>query len=286
MVTAPSYLYSDTRMILGSAVVAATIGLRQGTPTSCLLFTIFLDEFVRDMKMLRNDGFLKWIHCFLLMDDTVILSTCRERAIEKAKVLTNFCSRSGMVINPDKTRFMVINGEDKDVTTMVVSDELTITNCSSYTYLGCIFTEDGLPESSVKQHLKSKQSHSLKFISFLSKNFDFPFWVKRKVLDSALFSTILYGCEVWLGNRIKVVTATYNASIRNLLGVRSTTATDLCLIEAGFPSLEARVKNTQRKVIQKLLTDPARSRQDDPFLAIWYLCKEQGRKDTSAMSEY
>ena len=70
MVTALSYLYSDTRMILGSAVVAATIGLRQGTPTSCLLFTIFLDEFVRDMKMLRNDGFLKWIHCFSLMDDT------------------------------------------------------------------------------------------------------------------------------------------------------------------------------------------------------------------------
>ena len=278
MVSALSYLYSDTGMILGSASVAATIGLRQGTPTSCLLFTIFLDEFVHDMKKLGSDGFLKWIHCFLLMDDTVIFSTNRERAIQKARVLTNFCSRSGMVINPDKTRFMVVNGEDQDRTPMVVSEDLTITNCSSYTYLGCIFTEDGLSESTVKQHLKSKQSHLLKFISFLTKNFDFPFWVKRKVLDAALLSTILYGCEVWLGNSVKAMTATYNASIRNLLGVRSTTATDLCLIEAGYPSLEARVKNIQRKVVQKLLMDPARSRQDDPFLAIWHLCKEEKTK--------
>ena len=47
--------------------------------------------------------------------------------------------------------------------------------------------------------LRDKRKHYFKFVSFLNKNRDCPFFIKKKVLDSALISTILYNCESWIG---------------------------------------------------------------------------------------
>ena len=52
---------------------------------------------------------------------------------------------------------------------------------------------------------------------------------------------------------------------------------DCPLIETSFTSLEVRVKDTQIKLLQTLLNDSSRSRHDDPFRAIWKLCKEEER---------
>ena len=52
-------MYSVTRSLIGTAVVTACVGLRQGAPTSCLLFVLFLDSMVRAFKdRCVPDGFL------------------------------------------------------------------------------------------------------------------------------------------------------------------------------------------------------------------------------------
>ena len=62
MVLAISSLYYDTRMVLGAAMITVTVGVRQGSPTSCLLFTLYIDELVRDLhRKCPRDGFLKGI---------------------------------------------------------------------------------------------------------------------------------------------------------------------------------------------------------------------------------
>ena len=273
MVLAISSLYYDTRMVLGAAMITATVGVRQGSPTSCLLFTLYIDELVRDLhRKCPSDGFLKWISSLLLMDDTVLLSTTRERCTKKIKILTDFCNRSGMVINQSKTNFMVINGTGEDRAPIRVSD-LTVENCTTYTYLGVIFTQDGKVESSVKEHVLSKQKHVTKFAAFVAKNSDFPFWVKRKVLDAVLMSTILYGCESWLGSGMNVAQSVYNTALKTLLGVRQTTPNDLVLLELEYPSLQAKVKNIQQKFLSRMLRDRG-GIPDDPFYNIWNICKE------------
>ena len=45
----------------------------------------------------------------------------------------------------------------------------------SYTYFVSIFTQDGNIGTSLKLYLAAKQAHIMKFISFVSKNVDFPF---------------------------------------------------------------------------------------------------------------
>ena len=92
-------------------------------------------------------------------------------------------------------------------------------------------------------------------VAFLGKNCDFPFWVKWKVMDSALLSAILYGCEGWILNSAVVAQKNYLEIVKALLGVRTSSPNDTCLIELGIPSVTARVKAAQQKFIRKLIRE-------------------------------
>ena len=65
-------------MVLGAAMITTTIGLRQRSPTSCFLFTMYTNEFVKDLKRIcQPDGYLGGLHCLLLKDNTVLLAISR-----------------------------------------------------------------------------------------------------------------------------------------------------------------------------------------------------------------
>ncbi len=85
-------MYSVTHSVMGTAVVAATIGVRQGSPTSCVLFIIYVNDFITLIK--NNCGinwFLTWLHILMLMDDTVLFSTARHDMEFKFKLLNEYC---------------------------------------------------------------------------------------------------------------------------------------------------------------------------------------------------
>ena len=99
-------LYMETSMILKSAIINTKQGVRQGSPSSCLLFVFLINEFVKMLKSkCADDGYLKWLHCLILMDDTVILATTRSACLQKLDLLNQFCNMSGMVINAKKKKF-------------------------------------------------------------------------------------------------------------------------------------------------------------------------------------
>ena len=99
----------------------------------------------------------------------------------------------GMTVNNDKTIFF-INGEVGDADTIYVNN-LAIEHCSSYSYLGSPFTNDGSVSSAFKAHSTAKLWHVLKYVPFVTNNNDLPFIVKRRVFEAALMSAVLYGCE-------------------------------------------------------------------------------------------
>ncbi|ELU03258.1 hypothetical protein CAPTEDRAFT_201798 [Capitella teleta] len=97
MLKAIATIHTNTKMILRTAVINATIGVRQGSPTSCFLFTLVVNDLIRNLKeRCAPDGFL------------------------------------GMIINESKTQFMVINGEEDD-RNPIIHDDLNITNCDRFT---------------------------------------------------------------------------------------------------------------------------------------------------------
>ena len=128
------------------------------------------------------DGFLSWLHVLVMMDDTVLLSTTKEGMKNKIKIMYDFCNSHGMSVNSSKTKFMVINGSSQDKDCIIYNDN-SISYCKQYIYLGSPFTDDGNPSTAIKIHANNKMCHALKFISFVNKNNDVQFTVKKKIFD-------------------------------------------------------------------------------------------------------
>lgn len=257
-------MYSVTECIIGSAVVSASIGVRQGLATSCFLFVIYVNELIRIIKAeCGPEGYLGWLHVLMLMDDAVLLATSRENMIRKLKIVSKFCDDYGMKFNVGKTKYFVINGTGEDMSPICVND-MIIERCNSYLYLGSPFTSDGLVTSAVKEHAKRKLCHVMKFVSFIKKNNDIPFIVKRRVFDAVLMSSLLYGCESWIGADLRPVVKLYNWAMKALLGVRKTTPNIVCYAELGYPTLPDLVRLRQHKFLNNMWME-RHNMHDDPL---------------------
>jgi hypothetical protein len=91
----------------------------------------------------------------MLMDDAVILATTRQSlCLHKLHILGEFRSKSGMIINQAKTKFIIINGKEEDRQPLQ-SNNLVIENCQKYIYLGAVITQDGNIASSERERTSS-----------------------------------------------------------------------------------------------------------------------------------
>ena len=175
-------MYRSTQSLIGTAIVTASMGVRQGSPTSCLLFVLFVDDLIKLFKeRCGPDGFLAWLHVLVFMDDTVILSTTRKGALTKIGLLKEFCNTHGMKVNVSKTKFIVINGKEEDKQDLIV-DDMCVKICTHYVYLGAPFSNVGTTSDSIKINANIRMCQALKFASFCQKNNDIPFFCKKEDL--------------------------------------------------------------------------------------------------------
>ena len=179
MIKAIQSVYRCTKNVLKTAIIDATIGVRQGAPSSCLLFIIYIDEMVKMIKRaIGNNGFLGMLHALLLMDDTVVLATSRDMCEAKFKIILKYGNEFGMGVNAKKTKFFVINGSDHDKIPIQV-DSVKICYSPSYLYLGAWFTGSGKTKEVIALHEKANQATVNKFTIFLLQILTCPLNIKN-----------------------------------------------------------------------------------------------------------
>ena len=152
-----------------------------------------------------------------------------------------------------------------------------IEHCQKYVYLGVIFTSDGSSSSSLQEHANDKQKHFNKLVIFLNTNEGMPFFAKRKVMEAAFNAAILYGCESWLDTGLKAMDKLYSRAVKCLLGVRITTANDLCYTELGVPSLNNYVKRKQYQFFSNMMSE-RQGMSDDPLCFVLELTRTHNHK--------
>ena len=237
----------------------------------CFLFILFVDEFIKLVKDRSGlDGFLQWLHLLMLMDDTVLIATSRERLIEKLNLLAWWCDKSGMVINEDKTQFMAFvttaQGEREPIVLKLHHGVVRVQHCEEYKYLGAIFTSDGKVTTSLDKHCTAKQKDINKLVIFLECNKNALYKVKKTVVEACFNASFLYGSEAWLGVKPSAdMKSMYMKAIKMLLGVRQSTPNELCLIESGYPSLEAAIRQRQRRFFDRMRKERS-DLADDPLM--------------------
>ena len=263
-------MYSYTAVILGTIAFTINVGVRQGAPSSGYLFVIFLDKLIRMIRSeFPNDGYLSWLSCLLYMDDLLLLSTSRTNLEKKFEVVIQFCNTYGMSLNLTKSKMMVINGDEMDKIP-ISRNNITINWCNEYIYLGCFFKENGNTNECIKSHADSKKYNLIKFINFLNRNSNLPFFLKKQVMESCFHSALFYSCETWFDCNLKHLNTISISAIKKLLNVRSSTPNDLVLCELQYPYLKYYVQNIQNKTYAKLLNSN-RSENDDPFMFCYKL---------------
>lgn len=92
--------------------------------------------------------------------------------------MKQYCYEYNVKVNLAKTKFFVVSGAVADRESIIV-DDLVVHWCDMYIYLGSPFTPEGSVSSAVKAQAERKMKDINKFISFVKKNNDVPFLVKK-----------------------------------------------------------------------------------------------------------
>ena len=182
------------------------------------------------------------------MDDTVIFATSRSNMLRKLETLISTCNELNMQLHPDKSKFITVHTRD---TEPLVVHNIAIQHTRSYVYLGSPISNASIHKQ-VSEQMELKQCQVRKFRSFLRKNSEAPFTVKKAVWDSALNASILCSCETWMTGSLKPMDQMYQHTLKDLVGVRYQTPSDLIYVETGIPPLSARVGQKQRNFLMKL----------------------------------
>jgi hypothetical protein len=152
-----------------------------------------------------------------------------------------------MVINASKSKFICVNGDSKSFDI----GQINIEHTESYTYLGTPISVSPITKQ-VQDHLSAKNSHVLKFMSFLTKNSDAPWQAKYKVWDSAVKTALFFSCQTWLTNNLRPAESVYNNLLKLLLGVRNTVCNDLVHVELGLGNAKSFIKQRQKEYLGRL----------------------------------
>ena len=249
----------NTRSKIGNTEFFSSIGVRQGGVTSTSLFTFYIDVTIQALKQLGPDNFLGDLHSILLMDDTVVLATSRIQMVKKLDILARSAQSIGMLIHPNKSKFMVCGKIDKEP---FVLGNVTVAHTDSYIYLGTPITVGSI-SSQITLHVKNKEPHLRKFTSFLAKNKDAPFKVKKLVLTAALNSALLYGSETWYSNNFQPIIQPILSATKQLMGVREQTCNDIVYLESGTVSPKVTIRERQKSFLKKI-----KAREDFQLLPI------------------
>ena len=100
-----------------------------------------------------------------------------------------------------------------------------------------------------------------------------PFMYKKKVLEAVIISSLLYVCETWLSDRVKVTETLHIGAVKSLLGVRETTRSDTVLIEAGMPSVSELIRRKTTAFSKKELL--GEHVEETPLRKIYKICEQK-----------
>ena len=218
-------------------------GIRQGAASSALLFIAFIDDLVKRLEeKCEPEPMLDTLHCLLHADDTVILSTNRDLFVNKCNHMLDYFSENSLSLNLSKSGFLIINGKEEDIKCNLKLKNGMLPYKNELKYLGVKISDSGSLREDVSRYVEAKRNNvSIKFRNFCRSHFLAPQFVKMKVLNSCVSSSLTYGCETWGMKTSKIAETAFRQGLKSALSVRDCTNNEIVYIESGEWSFEIRI---------------------------------------------
>ena len=263
---------------LRSRFFSSHIGLKQGDPSSPLMFMMFINDIAQNMNANFDDIFTtNELRLFILLyaDDAVIFAKSPRVLQSLLHDLETYCLRWGLKINTAKTKVMIFEkGETTHYDFFLNNVKLELV--SSFKYLGIHFFTNGNWHRTQKR-LAQHASFALHKIFSIFREIELPISEKCKLFDALVSPILNYGAEVWDMYEAKDVEILHNKFCRWTLNVRKSTNLVGLYGELGRPPLCILRKIITIRYWMKLL------KSEDNFIPkqIYFMLKQDADNNKS-----
>ena len=199
-----------------------TTGLKQGCMLSPLLFNLFINNLVENIKSLNIgiDIGEEKVSLLLYADDLVLLSENENDMQILLDTLSAWCRDNKLQVNENKSNIIHFRTPSVQRTSFKFScceKVLSVTN--QYNYLGLLLTEF-LDLNIMASAVAKSASRALGLVIYKCKsNGGFPYQCFTKLYDSLVWPIIDYGSSIWETTKRSCIEAVQNRACRFFMGV-------------------------------------------------------------------
>ena len=154
-------------------------GIKQGLPSSPLLFLFYIDDIFNFFGSLFDGGkhIFDAIHILIHADDATIIASDRINATIKLKSMLDYCSINYIIPQFTKCDFLVVNGT-KDDRSPLPFDKNMLNHVDHICLLGSHLTSSVSLRQELKLHMDKRYKSVIKFYNFIRSNKIAPIKVK------------------------------------------------------------------------------------------------------------
>jgi hypothetical protein len=250
-----------------------SLGVRQGGVLSPLLFLVFINDFMKELKaqnlgvlvpgMMRSSPFVSQerLAGLLWADDLVLVTESPEKLAKAFALLDTWCQKWLMTVNPSKCNVMVVgpNPADAfealtqvaDVTPFKLGGEV-VRLTRSYKYLGLVITDDLEWNAAIKARTEIVRKVIFTQTKILN-NRDLSPELRYRFFEAVVMSSALYGAEVWAESidGLKPLEATLANGLRMIIGTPPRASRFAVGLELGYAPVHLRAAVRRLRILEK-----------------------------------
>ena len=254
-----------------------TRGVRQGCPSSPLMFNIFINDLfdfcARFLKNNSINGSLTGlsqnadIHMFfpgLLFADDVVLCAESIAALQKQLFAVELWTRMNrMALNVNKCGVMAVNtnvarsNKRQQVLRKkpIIVAGKAVPVVDTYTYLGMPFNRV-LDIKQMAMARRDQVAPAMKAIAGFCRNPEYPLCAKVKLLATVALPKVSYGAEIFGMNSVfsRPLASAYNNTIKAICKPWGNPSATLLSNETGLPSFTTQAAAARARLLLKLTT--------------------------------
>ena len=177
----------------------------------------------------------------LYADDTVIFGTDPESFQHNLDMFYEYCQLWKLNVKYNKTKIMVFGLRNTQNLEFKLG-EYVISICDEFKYLGVIFSKS----RSFLKAIKHNVDHAKKAMHLLYKrirNLHIPTDLQIEFFNHIIMPILLYGCEVWGFQNIKLIESVQNQFLRSITKLRKSTPLYIIYAELDITPIEIHVKS-------------------------------------------
>ena len=256
------YKNPSSRVILNNICTdwfQCPLGVKQGDILSPILFAIYINDLVHDIKQTGNGIPLDddIISCLLYAVDIILLAESETDLQNLLNKVNQWCSKWRLEVNLLKTNVMHVRKvKSKRSEFVFLFEGKKVDYCEKYKYLGVMINETLNFEQSLTDLCNSASRALSGLITKMIKHGGFPLNVYQTLYESCVCSITDYGAEVTGFHKFNCKEKMHDRAIRSFLSVNKHTPIAGLRAEIGWLEPRSRAQLKMIRMCHHLICMP------------------------------